>query len=160
MARMTAKSLTSFRTCRWRGLGQAGRAGGCTQSHPHTSGTGAMSLGWLRDAHPHREVAAAPEALEGDAEEEGAPEEEEGDEGDIGHVLAAGPQEMPTLIQALGPAQPCWGGRRLQGKVGGEEGSHMDTLGSARGLSCLPGSRGCTCQVRGEGSDVSFPAEL
>lgn len=75
-----------------------------------------MSLEWLKDAHPHREVAAAPEALECGAEEEGAPKEQEGDEGDIGHILAAGPQEMPTSTQALGPAQPCWGGRRLQGQ--------------------------------------------
>lgn len=77
-----------------------------------------MSLGWLKGAHLHREVAAAPEAPECEAEEGGAPEEEEGDEGDIGHVLAAGAQEMPTSVQALGPAQPCEGGRRLQGQGG------------------------------------------
>lgn len=37
----------------------------------------------------------------------------------------------------------------------------MDTLGPPQRFTCLPGSRGCTCRVaRGEGSDVSFPAEL
>lgn len=85
---------------------------------PTAVGQVAVSLGWLKGAHRHREVAAAPEAPECDAEEGGAPEEQEGDEGDIGDILAAGSQEMPTSIQALGPAQPCRGGRRLQGQGG------------------------------------------
>lgn len=87
----------------WPGLA---RVGGCPRS---TSGL----LDWTRDAHPHREVAAAPEALEHSTGEEGSPEEQEGEQGDIGHILAAGPQEIPTLIQALGPAQHGQGGRRL-----------------------------------------------
>lgn len=72
-----------------------------------------MLLGWTKDAHPHREVAAAPEAFEQSAGEEGSPKEQEGEKGDVGHILAAGPQEMPALIQALGPAQHGQGGRRL-----------------------------------------------
>lgn len=101
------------------GAAPGAASGGSTpRAIPTAVGQVAMSLGWLKDAHPHREVAAAPEALECGAEEEGAPKEQEGDEGDIGHILAAGPQEMPTSIQALGPAQPCWGGRKLQGQGG------------------------------------------
>lgn len=75
-----------------------------------------MQPGWPKDAHPHREVAAAPEALEHSAGEEGAPKEQEGDEGDIGHIVATGPQELPASTQALGPAQPGQGGGRLSGQ--------------------------------------------
>lgn len=120
MARMMAKSLTSFRTCRWRGLvlgwpGQGPAPG--TPPEPSTSpGRVAMQPGWPKDAHPRREVAAAPEALECSAGEESAPKEQEGDEGDVRHILAAGPQEVPASTQALGPAQPSRGGRRLWGQ--------------------------------------------
>lgn len=125
MARMMAKSLTSFRTCRWRGLvlGWTGWGaapgpplGRSTQSRPPLPGWVAVPPGCSKDAHPRREVAAAPEALEDGAREEGAPEEQEGDEGDIRHILAAGPQEVPAATQALGPAQPGQGGGRLQGQ--------------------------------------------
>lgn len=72
-----------------------------------------MPLEWLKDAHCCREVVAAPKALERGAGKEGAPEEQEGDEGDIGHILAAGPQEMPAFAQALSLAQPSQGSGRL-----------------------------------------------
>lgn len=54
MARMMAKSLTSFRTCRWRGLGLGwlgqGAAPGThlgrsTHSHPHATGMGGHATG-------------------------------------------------------------------------------------------------------------------
>ena len=103
----------------------AGWGGGLPQEHPWVAapraiptppGWVATQPGWPKDAHPHREVAAAPEALERGAGEEGAPKEQEGDEGDIGHILAAGPQELPASTQALGPAQPGQGGGRLSGQ--------------------------------------------
>lgn len=115
--------------------------------------------GWLKGAHPCREVAAAPEALECRAGEEGAPEEQEGDEGDVGHVLAACPQKLPSLLQALAPAQPSGGCGRLQ-EQSGWQGGAMGTLGP-QPLACLPESRGCTCWgASADGSGVLFPAEL
>lgn len=78
MASMMAKSLTSFRTYRWRGLGPGwprwgaapGAPPGCsTQSPPPLPGWVARLPGWPKGAHPCGEVAAAPEALEHSAEE-------------------------------------------------------------------------------------------
>lgn len=71
------------------------------------------------------------------------------------------PRRCPPRSKHWVLLSPARGAGGCKDKVGSEEGSHMDTLSPPQHLTCLPGSRGCTCWVaRGEGSNVSFPAEL
>jgi len=137
----------------WPGLTRAGSCPRTPGAIPMSLGWVAMPLGWLKDAHPCREVAAAPEALEHGAGKEGTPEEQEGDEGNIGHILAAGPQEVPPSIQALGPAQPGQGGSRLRGQDrwrGGVTHGHLRLTSAPRPPTWKQGLYLLRCQERGE----------
>jgi len=82
-------------------------------SHSPRNTPGSAPAGQLGGTHPHGEVAAALEMLECGAAEEGASKEEEGQKSNVRHILAAGPQEVASSAQALGPAQCDQGCRRL-----------------------------------------------
>lgn len=121
---MMEKSLTSFRSCRAAdreaftraGRGPSPKQPWCGEPSVHPKNTaGPAPAGQLGATYPCGKVAAALEVFECRTAEEGAPEEQEGQEGDIGHVVAAGPQELPSSAQALRPAQPGGGCGRLWG---------------------------------------------